>query len=365
MKTDLNTYLIKCARTWGLVLTCAVTGCASAPAPKTAAKSEAPAAAEQAADRAVQAVSLETTSTDGQESWLIEQGASRIPKVAGFDPKLPPHIEQRMAYAFDLAQRGATSSAGAEFQAVLGLCALELDSRSGGTSRRDALRQGLIALSEADQFGGDQVDWRESGDVRAIAAGHSTPILRQQETSAIDSIQAVQAYYTYAEERLSYACGGLAGSSLAFYGMGRTIAVPDTDVAHAAGKAALYHRVALAIAPQNVLAGNELGVLLVQHGRLEEAEKLFQQCVATNGSSVSRQNLLAVYARKREQQTKPDVITVSTASIDGTAAAAATGTTARKAPARQGAGDATPRAKIATGGDPDYWVAPLFRKAFQ
>lgn len=288
-----------------------------------------------------------------------------MPKVAGFDPKLPPHIEQRMAYAFDLAQRGATYSAAVEFQAVLGLCALELDSRNGGTSHRDALRQGLVALSEADQFGGDQVDWRESGDVRAIAAAHATPIVREHAANPVDSIQAVQAYYTYAEERLSYACGELPGSSLAFYGMGRTIIVPDTAVAHAAGKAALYHRVALVVAPQNVLAGNELGVLLVQHGRLREAEKVFQQCVATNGSPVSRQNLLAVYARKEERQTKPEVIKVSAASFAETTEATSTSTANGKRTAQQAPSGASARAKVAAGDDPDYWVAPLFRKAFK
>lgn len=365
MKTDLTTFLTTCGWARGLALACAFAGCATTQSPKSTAKSAATAPAETSANQNVQAVSLETTSTDGQESWLIEQGASRVPKVAGFDPKLPPHIEQRLAYAFDLAQRGATYSAAVEFQAVLGLCALELDSRTGGTSHRDALRHGLIALTEADQFSGDQVDWRESGDVRAIAASHATPILRQQAANAIDSIQAVQAYYTYAEERLSYACGDLPGSSLAFYGMGRTIAVPDTAVAHAAGKAALCHRVALTVAPQNVLAGNELGVLLVQHGRLDEAEKLFQQCVATNGSPVSRQNLLAVYARREDQRPKQDVITVSTASVLGDLYAPSAAASPDNATAQRGTHKSSGRSKTLSGDDPDFWVAPLFRKAFQ
>ena len=179
---------------------------------------------------------------------------------------------------------------------MLGLCALEMDSRNGGASRREALRQGLIALDEADQFGGDQVDWRDSADVRRVAAGHATPLLRHPKQPAVDSIQAVQAYYAFAEQRLAYACQGLPGASMAFYGMGRTITVPGTNVTHAAGKAALFHRVALTVSPENVLAGNELGVLLAQHGQLDEAERLLQYCVATKPSPDAYRNLSVVHA---------------------------------------------------------------------
>ena len=168
----------------------------------------------------------------------------RIPKIAGLDPQLPPHIERRLSYAFDLAQRGAPYTADSEFRAVLGLCALEMDAREGGTARREALREGLVALQEADQFGGDQVDWRDAADVRTIASGHATPVLANAQ-QPVDSIQAVQAYYLFAEQRLNTACQGLPGASLAFYGLGRTIVLPGTRIAHASGKAALFQRVAL------------------------------------------------------------------------------------------------------------------------
>jgi hypothetical protein len=293
----------------GLMLASALTGCATTAATKVATQPEAPADVDPAATRNVQAVSLQSSATDGQTSWLIEPDVPRVPKIAGLNAPLPPHIEQRLNHAFDLAQRGATYSAAAEFEAVLGLCALELDTRDGGTSRRDALRQGLVALTEADDFSGEVVDWRKSANVRSIAAGHATSALPKDTQSPIDSIQAVQAYYTFAEERLTYACGRLPGSSLAFYGLGRTIVIPDSNIEHAAGKAALYHRVALTIAPQNTLSGNELGVLLAQHGRLDDAEKLFQQCVATSGAPESYQNLLAVHARKNGQTADQAVVT--------------------------------------------------------
>jgi predicted Zn-dependent protease len=94
----------------------------------------------------------------------------------------------------------------------------------------------------------------------------------------------------------------LPGASLAFYGLGRTIVLPGTRIAHSSGKAALYQRVALGIAPQNLLAANELGVLLAQHGQLQDAERIFQQCVATDATPQTWRNLAVVYARQGNEQ---------------------------------------------------------------
>jgi tetratricopeptide (TPR) repeat protein len=281
----------------GLVVVLSLAGCATPPV-NNVAQTQAPQPEIRPAAERVQAVAIETTAGDEQTTWIIDPDVQRIPKIAGLDAQLPPHIERRLSYAYDLAQRGATYSANAEFRSVLGLCALEVDARNAGISRREALREGLIALEEADEFGGDQIDWRDSADVRRVAASHQTQVLSQNGQAPVDSIQAVQAYYAFAEERLAFACEGLPAASLAFYGLGRTFVVPGTQTANAAGKAALLQRVALKVAPQNVLAGNELGVLLAQHGQLNDAEKQFRQCVATNATPETWRNLSVVYARQ-------------------------------------------------------------------
>jgi Tfp pilus assembly protein PilF len=113
-----------------------------------------------------------------------------------------------------------------------------------------------------------------------------------------DAIQAVQAYYAFAEQRFTDSCRGMPGASLAFYGLARTCVSPGTQVTHAAGKAAMLQRVALAIAPQNVLAANELGVLLAEHGQLDEAERLFRRCLETSPTPETWRNLAVVHARK-------------------------------------------------------------------
>jgi tetratricopeptide (TPR) repeat protein len=214
------------------------------------------------------------------------------------EPKLPPHVERRLGYAFDLAQRGATYSANAEFREVLNLCALELDARTGSTSRREALRQAWQALDEADEFRAGRLELWDEEVLHKTAEGHKTTVLKGDRARPIDSIQAIQAYYAFAQERFSFSCHGLSGASLAFYGLARTFVVPGTQVPQAAGKAALLQRVALDLAPQNVLARNELGVLLAEYGQLDEAEHLFRQCLATNPTQETWRNLAVVYARQ-------------------------------------------------------------------
>jgi tetratricopeptide (TPR) repeat protein len=254
--------------------------------------------------RSVQAISLPATSVDDPTSWIIEPDIPRIPVIPGLNAQLPRHIERRLGCAFDLAQRGASYSANAEFRAVLGLCALELDAREGNTRHREALHRAWLAVDEADDFDTDRVELRDAEDIRMVAAGHETPVLNQPSKSAesaSDAIQAVRAYYAYAEEQFIHSCEGLPSASLAYYGLARTFVVPGTQTTHAAGKAVLLQRVALTIAPQNVLAGNELGVLLAEHGHLDDAERLFRRCLAISPSPETWRNLAVVYARQGNQ----------------------------------------------------------------
>ena len=154
-------------RRWSkrLLLTSAIFGCATTSGMQTLQAQTLP-TTDPMARRPVHAVPLPTNGTDDQASWIIEPDAPRIPKIAGVDATLPPHIERRMSYAFDLAQRGAIYTANSEFRGVLGLCALELDSREGGTRRREALRQGFTALDQSDDLEVGQPRRAENGTSR-------------------------------------------------------------------------------------------------------------------------------------------------------------------------------------------------------
>ena len=238
-----------------------------------------------------------SSGTEGQQTWLVEQTRQRVPEIAGVSDRLPYHIEKRLEYAFDLAQRGATYTASDEFLAVLRLCAQEVDSRESATRCREALNAGWLAIKEADEFSYSQQSLRDSLDVRRLAVGHATPGVKDA-TQPIGATEAIQSYYSYAEQQLTEACKGLPRSSVAFYGLGRVYATPGRETVNPRGKAALLHRVALDIAPQNSLAANELGVLLAQHGQLDVAQALFQHALETDQTSQTWRNLAVVYERK-------------------------------------------------------------------
>lgn len=245
----------------------------------------------------VRAVELPSASNDGQQTWLVEQNRQRVPEIRGASERLPYHIEKRLEYAFDLAQRGATYTATDEFKAVLRLCAQELDARENGTRCREALSAGWLAIQEADEFTYSQQSLRDSLDVRRLAVGHATPGVKDA-PAPVGAAEAIQRYYTYAEQQLAGACKGLPRSSVAFYGLGRVYSTPGREVLNPRGKAALLHRTALDVAPQNSLAANELGVLLAQHGQLDIAQALFHHALETGETSQTWRNLAVVYERK-------------------------------------------------------------------
>jgi Tfp pilus assembly protein PilF len=82
-------------------------------------------------------------------------------------------------------------------------------------------------------------------------------------------------------------------------------------MSHSAAKAALLQRVALVIAPQNVLAGNELGVLLAEHGQLAESEKVFRQCLAVDPRPETWRNLSVITARMGDEKASRDALAAS------------------------------------------------------
>ena len=242
----------------------------------------------------VKAVRLESATADGQTSWQIEPVASWIPQVPGVSGDVPPHIQEGLKYAFDLAQRGATYSAQVEFQSVLDMCAAELDAKEGGTSRRTALREGLTAIEEADDFVRGQSVTDGSVDVTRIASSHRTPLQKQLATQSMNSRAAVQSYYEFAEERLTTAYQGMPYATLALYGLGRTSAALDDTSPQSALKSMFMHHVALRVNPANSLAANELGVLLAHNGHYQEAEQVLRQGADSHATPEIWQNLAVV-----------------------------------------------------------------------
>ena len=63
-----------------------------------------------------------------------------------------------------------------------------------------------------------------------------------------------------------------------------------------------FHQAALLVDPQNSMAANELGVLLVRFGQLREARQVLRHCIATAPRPEVWHNLAVVHERLGEQE---------------------------------------------------------------
>ncbi len=192
----------------------------------------------------------------------------------------PPQAETRelaVQRAYDhlregyrLAERRAVHAARVEFVAALRLLARSRD----GDRRAEcshALENGLRGLHDADR------------------------IARQE------SIEAVQSHLFRVQQALAYSVahepvGSLALSALA-RGQLATADGDDTPDPMACPKAAALYQAALAVDPSNVLAANELGVLLARYGRMEDAQNAFRHALAVSPQPELWENLAVVYAK--------------------------------------------------------------------
>ncbi len=206
--------------------------------------------------------------------------------------------------AFELASRKAYFSARAEFITALRLVAQGLDNEYQTDRHSRALAAGLTALDEAGDFipRGGQLE--ANLDMATIAAGHRTPVLREN-AGRVSPMVAMGAYFTFAQEQLSLAAGNEVAASMALYGMARLHSVlgdESTAVPAAKPKAMALCQAAILAAPANYLASNELGVLLAQGGRYDEARLAIEHSLTINSKSPTAwHNLGVVYEHLGER----------------------------------------------------------------
>jgi tetratricopeptide (TPR) repeat protein len=246
----------------------------------------------------VVAVCVADDLAEGESCWRLEPAQTLL---AELDPPAEPEsptIERRLRYAFSLVDRGAYYSAAAEFRAVLALCALEADERAGSDKHRLSLRDGLVALDEADDFVRHHSDLDVPVNVRSIASAHRTPTVKNFTGTRVSPYEALDSYFTFAEERLVFGSAGKRQASLALYGLGRTHSLFGSNESLADAKAMLLNRAALAVEPDNYLAADNLGALFAKHGHLDEAERVLRYSLQTVPHPEGWKELANVFSRQ-------------------------------------------------------------------
>ena len=200
-----------------------------------------------------------------------------------------------------LAAKGAVFSARAKLIGALELISDARDAKHQTQFHSRALTAGLVALREADDFSRPDGATAAGCDPVTLAAGHSTPLIKNAKPNAVTRLQALQLYYSYATSQLSAAVGGVPEASMALYYLGRLQPFLgesiDRTAVLAEPKAMALQQAAVLADPQNYRAANELGVLLVRCGQLEHARKALAYSASIRRRPEILQNLAIVYKR--------------------------------------------------------------------
>ncbi len=205
---------------------------------------------------------------------------------------------------FDLAGRGAHFSARAEFIAALRLLARALDAERQCQRHGEMLSAGLRALEEAADFvpPGDRVE--ADLDIESIVETHHTPGLIRVPLEQLAPAAARERYLTFAQEQLAVAVDGEFAGSMALYGLGKLYGMlsrqPTPGIVAAGSTAVAFHQAALLISPKNYMAANDLGVLLAQAGRYEDARIALEHSASIGSQGVTWQNLAGVCSQLGE-----------------------------------------------------------------
>lgn len=197
----------------------------------------------------------------------LSQGSGTIRELAIH------RAEEHIRRGLDLGSRNAVYSAQSQFTQALRAVAIALDIEAGTHERQSALDTGLQTLASVDRV--------KSDDPMAVAAMQKT-LLK-------------------VEEQLAFCGGNLPVASMALYSLGRSQVAQaeesEEDRSVAGPKAMTLYQAALRVDPANYLAANELSVLLVRYGQLDDAERVLTQCVAIAPKAELWRNLAVVYGK--------------------------------------------------------------------
>jgi tetratricopeptide (TPR) repeat protein len=220
---------------------------------------------------------------------------ARSPQLVAATKRADGHV----VHGYELASRGALYSARAEFTTALKLIAQAYDAQEGTRHHTKAAAAGLAALKEAADFARHARSLRDV-DLSTIILPHSTPVLKDGDTSELTPMAATQLYYSYAQEQLAAAVAQEICGSMALYAMGKVetmVAKSEGPSLESTARATALYRASLIAYAKNYRAANELAVLMAENGQYELARDLLIRSVSVSPQVTTWKNLAAVYGR--------------------------------------------------------------------
>ncbi|MDP6445537.1 MAG: tetratricopeptide repeat protein [Pirellulaceae bacterium] len=202
-----------------------------------------------------------------------------------------------------LAEKQAVFAAKSNFERSLNMIAQALDTIDRGV-RRDRLDASMTAFKEAgDLYAYSQS--RRPPQLSHVVLVHDTPVLKQiADLDRLSYPEALQMYFTFAQQQLVDALGESRQASSALYSLGKLhkgmASQPSPRDNLHGPKAMAFHQAALMIDPDHHLAANELAVLLAGYGEYEPAKQILIQSLSAQPTVAGWHNLAHVHERLQE-----------------------------------------------------------------
>ena len=236
--------------------------------------------------------------------------ANQTMNMSTQEPALPrlrvtPQVEARahehINYGESLARRNSYLAAREEFTLALLLIARSHKTPSDPDIYSKRLGQGLTALDEAADFVDQNHQWSQQGVLQQKVLSHRTKLISPDEIGNSSRTKALDLYCGFAQSQIELAIGYSAAGSKALYTLGkietRSSANNRRDDWTGQARALVFFRAAMSCNPANAACANDLGVLLHDMGRLNEAEQVLKVSLASSPTRSAWANLAAVHSQ--------------------------------------------------------------------
>jgi tetratricopeptide (TPR) repeat protein len=209
-------------------------------------------------------------------------------------------------YGKSLSRRGAAYAARQEFYSSLRILAQSHDKQAGGTAYTQALRSGIVAIKEAQDFVVTDTEAQIGLRVSNVIETHSTKIITAQAAQGMTAIEAAQRYFAYASHQLARCGGQNVVAAEALYCLGKLHSVQAKSGSNHSkldmAKSMIYHQAAITADASNFRSLNELGVLYANSGRFDESKQMLKNSLRINALPQAWQNLAVIHQRMGEHQ---------------------------------------------------------------
>ena len=201
-----------------------------------------------------------------------------------------------------LINRKAYFSAREDAEAAMLVLMRVLDLMSNSYRSEPAWHAASKAMSEAEDFSNTQRLTSDSDFLRRVILAHETPVLKDADAATLAPLAAAQHYRLYAEEKLIEAAQGHPWASEVAYTLGRSYQA-QADLAEVGlqqnlrWRAITLYRGARGIAPNNALATNQLGFVLLQMDRPSDAREALVASIDVSPSLTAYENLVEASRR--------------------------------------------------------------------